>query len=259
LSGPSEAARFAAFANRADKEFEETAMIDLYALTSPNVQKIYIMLEETKLPYKEHFVDVWKGEQYDPNFMKINPNSKIPAIVDHDGPGGKPLTVFESGAILLYLAEKTGKFLPKDTAKKYEALQWLMFQLTNIGPMFGQFAHFKMFAPKGTNNDYSMARYQTELKRLYEVIEKRLAHSAYLGGEEYTVADIATFPWTRNHDAQGVKWEDNPNLARWFKAIDERPAVKAALAKIAVIKSSRDTATDDHKDRFFNRGRYARA
>jgi len=234
-------------------------MIDLYALTSPNVQKIYIMLEETKLPYKEHFVDVWKGEQYDPNFMKINPNSKIPAIVDHDGPGGKPLTVFESGAILLYIAEKTGKFLPKDTAKKYEALQWLMFQLTNIGPMFGQFTHFKMFAPKGTNNDYSMARYQTELKRLYEVIEKRLAHSAYLGGEEYTVADIATFPWTRNHDAQGVKWEDNPNLARWFKAIDERPAVKAALAKIAVIKSSRDTATDDHKDRFFNRGRYARA
>jgi GSH-dependent disulfide-bond oxidoreductase len=259
LSGASAAARFAAFANRRVKEFEEIAMIDLYALTSPNVQKIYIMLEETKLPYKEHFVDVWKGEQYDPNFIKINPNSKIPAIVDRDGPGGKPLTVFESGAILLYLAEKSGKFLPKDTAKKYEALQWLMFQLTNIGPMFGQFTHFKMFVPKGANNDYSMARYQTELKRLYEVMEKRLAHSAYLGGEEYTVADIATFPWTRNHDAQGVKWQDNPNLARWFKAIDERPAVKAALAKIAVIKSTRDTATDDHKDRFFNRGRYARA
>jgi GSH-dependent disulfide-bond oxidoreductase len=259
LSGPGAAARFAASANRSVKEFEEVAMIDLYALTSPNVQKIYIMLEETKLPYKEHFVDVWKGEQYDTNFVKLNPNSKIPTIVDHDGPGGKPLTVFESGAILLYLAEKTGKFLPKDTVKKYEALEWLMFQLTNIGPMFGQFTHFKMFVPKGTNNDYSMARYQTELKRLYEVMEKRLAQSAYLGGEEYTVADIATFPWTRNHDAQGVKWEDNPNLARWFKAIDERPAVKAALTKIAVIKSSRDTATDDHKDRFFNRGRYARA
>ena len=259
MSGPGAAARFAASANRSVKEFEEVAMIDLYALTSPNVQKIYIMLEETKLPYKEHFVDVWKGEQYDTNFVKLNPNSKIPTIVDHDGPGGKPLTVFESGAILLYLDEKTGKFLPKDTVKKYEALEWLMFQLTNIGPMFGQFTHFKMFVPKGTNNDYSMARYQTELKRLYEVMEKRLAQSAYLGGEEYTVADIATFPWTRNHDAQGVKWEDNPNLARWFKAIDERPAVKAALTKIAVIKSSRDTATDDHKDRFFNRGRYARA
>ena len=172
-------------------------MIDLYALTSPNVQKIYIMLEETKLPYKEHFVDVWRGEQHDPNFIRINPNSKIPAIVDHDGPGGKPLIVFESGAILMYLAEKTGKFLPKDMAKKYEVLQWLMFQLTNIGPMFGQFTHFKMFAPKDTNNHYAMTRYQTEVKRLYEVMEKRLAQSAYLGGDEYTVADIATFPWTR--------------------------------------------------------------
>jgi GST-like protein len=232
-------------------------MIDLYALTSPNVQKIYIMLEEAKLPYKEHFVDVWKGEQYNPDFIKINPNSKIPAIVDHEGPGGKPYIVFESGAILMYLAEKTGKFLPKDTAKKYEIMQWLMFQLTNIGPMFGQFVHFKLFAPR--DSAYSMSRYQTEVKRLYEVLEKRLAQSSYLGGDEYSIADIATFPWTRNHDMQGVKWEDNPNLARWFKAIDERPAVKAALAKIAVIKSNRETATDDQKDRFFNRGRYARA
>ncbi len=232
-------------------------MIDLYALTSPNVQKIYLMLEETKLPYQEHFVDVWKGEQYNPDFIKINPNSKIPAIIDHEGPGGKPYTVFESGAILLYLAEKTGQFLPKDMAKKYEVLQWLMFQLTNIGPMFGQFTHFKLFAPK--DNSYSMARYQTEVKRLYEVMEKRLAHSPYLGGADYSIADIATFPWTRNHDMQGVKWEDNPHLARWFNSINERPAVKAALAKVAVIKSNRDTANDDQKDRFFNRGRYARA
>ena len=232
-------------------------MIDLYALTSPNVQKIYIMLEETKLPYQEHFVDVWKGEQYNPNFIKINPNSKIPAIVDHDGPGGKPYTVFESGAILLYLAEKTGKFLPKDMAKKHDVLQWLMFQLTSVGPMFGQFTHFKLFAPK--DNAYSMSRYQTEVKRLYEVMEKRLAQSPYLGGDVYTIADIATFPWTRNHDMQGVKWDDHPNLARWSKAIDERPAVKAALAKIALIKSNRETATDDQKDRFFNRGRYALA
>jgi GSH-dependent disulfide-bond oxidoreductase len=166
--------------------------------------------------------------------------------------------VFESGAILMYLAEKTGKFLPKDVAKKYEVLHWLMFQLTNIGPMFGQFTHLKMFAPKDTNNHSSMTRYQTEVKRLYEVLEKRLAQSAYLGGGEYTIADVANFPWTRNHDAQGVRWEDNPNLARWFNAIDERPAVKAALAKIVAIKSSRDTATEDQKDRFFNRGRYAR-
>ena len=234
-------------------------MIDFYALTSPNVQKIYIMLEETKLPYKEHFVDVWKGDQYNPDFIKINPNSKIPAIVDSDGPGGKPITVFESGAILIYLAEKAGQFMPKDPAKRYDVLQWLFLQTSSIGPMFGQFTHFKMFAPKDKDNSYSAARYQTEVKRLYEVLEKRLANSKYLAGDDYSIADIATFPWTRNHDIQGVKWDDNPNLARWFKAIYERPAVKAALAKVAVIKSNRETANDDQKDRFFNRGRYARA
>jgi GST-like protein len=240
-------------------KIEDIAMIDFYALTSPNVQKIYIMLEEAKLPYKEHFVDVWKGEQYNPDFIKINPNSKIPAIVDHDGPGGKPITIFESGAILQYLAEKSGKFLPKDTAAKYDVLQWLFFQTSSVGPMFGQFTHYKMFAPKDKDNSYSMGRYQTEVKRLYEVLEKRLAHSPYVAGGEYSIADIATFPWTRNHDIQGVKWEDNPNLARWFKSIDERPAVKAALTKVGAIKSNRDTASDDQKDRFFNRGRYARA
>src|SRR5271163_1277856 len=162
-------------------------MIDLYALTSPNVQKVYIMLEETKLPYKEHFIDVWKGDQYSPDFVKINPNSKIPAIVDHDGPGGKPYAVVESGAILMYLAEKTGKFLPKDFAKQYEILQRLMFQVTGVGPNLGQFTHFKMFAPKDTDHSYSMARHQTEVKRLYEVMEKRLAQSHYLGGDEYTI------------------------------------------------------------------------
>ena len=234
-------------------------MIDLYALTSPNVQKIYLMLEETKLPYKEHFVDVWKGEQYNPDFIRINPNSKIPAIVDSNGPGGKPITVFESGAILIYLAEKTGQFMPKDAVARYNVLQWLFFQTSSVGPMFGQFTHFKMFAPKGVDNSYSMGRYQTEVKRLYEVLEKRLAHTPYIAGSEYSIADMATFPWTRNHDAQGVKWEDNPNLARWFKSIEERPTVKAALAKVGQIKSNRDTASDDQKDRFFNRGRYARA
>jgi GST-like protein len=232
-------------------------MIDLYCLTSPNVQKIFLMLEEAGLPYTMKPVDVWKGEQYNPDFIKISPNSKIPVIVDHDGPGGKPYTVFESGAILMYLAEKTGKFLPKDTAKRYDVIQWLMIQLTGVGPMFGQWTHFKLFA--GGGNEYSMTRYQTEVKRLYEVLEKRLGQVPYLGGSEYSIADISTFPWTRNHDAQGVKWEDHPNLARWFNAINERPAVKAALAKVAVIKSNRETASDDQKDRFFNRGRYARA
>jgi len=233
-------------------------MIDFYALSSPNVQKIYIMLEETGLPYKEVFVDVWKGDNHNPEFRKVNPNGKIPAIVDHDGPGGKPYTVIESGAILMYLAEKSGRFLPKDMARKYDVLQWLILQVANVGPAFGNFTHFSLFAPKA-GNEYSFSRYRTEMKRLYELLEQRLGQVPYLGGEEYSIADIATFPWTRNHDAQGVRFEDNPNLARWFNAIAERPAVKAALAKVAVIKSNRETASDEDKDRFFGRGRYARA
>jgi GST-like protein len=157
----------------------------------------------------------------------------------------------------MYLADKTGKFLPKDMAQRYDVIQWLMIQMTGFGPASGQLVHFKRFAPPG--NDYSLSRYQTEVRRLYEVLEKRLGATAYLGGADYSIADIATFPWTRNHDIQGVKWEDNPNLARWFKSIDERPAVKAALAKVGAIKSNRETANDDQKDRFFNRGKYARA
>jgi GST-like protein len=232
-------------------------MIDLYALTSPNVQKIFIALEELELPYNTKLVDVWKGDQFSPEFLKINPNGKVPAIVDHDGPGGKPYTVVESGAILLYLADKTGKFLPKDTRKRFDVIQWMMIQMTGVGPMFGQWTHFKLMAPKG--NDYSVSRYATEVKRLFELLEKRLGEVPYLGGDEYSIADIATFPWTRNHDAQGVKWEDNPNLARWFNAISARPAVKRALEKVGKITSNRDAATDDQKDRLFGRGRYARA
>jgi len=232
-------------------------MIDLYALTSPNVQKIFIALEELELPYNTKLVDVWKGDQFSPEFLKINPNGKVPAIVDHDGPGGKPYSVVESGAILLYLADKTGKFLPKDTRKRFDAIQWMMIQMTGVGPMFGQWTHFKLMAPKG--NDYSVSRYATEVKRLFELLEKRLGEVPYLGGDEYSIADIATFPWTRNHDAQGVKWEDNPNLARWFNAISARPAVKGALEKVGKITSNRDAATDDQKDRLFGRGRYARA
>lgn len=232
-------------------------MIDLYALTSPNVQKIFIMLEELELPYNTKLVDVWKGEQFHPDFVRINPNSKVPAIVDHDGPGGKPYTVIESGAILLYLADKTGRFLPGETRAKFDAIQWMMIQMTGIGPAFGQTVHFKMFAPPG--NEYALSRYSTEMKRLYALLEQRLGQVPYLGGAEYTIADIATFPWTRNHDNFGVKWADNPNLERWFNAISARPAVKRALEKVGKIVSSRDHATDEHKDRLFGRGRYARA
>jgi GSH-dependent disulfide-bond oxidoreductase len=233
-------------------------MIDFYALTSPNVQKIFIMLEEVGLPYTIKPVDVWAGHQYDPAFLKLNPNAKIPVIVDHDGPGAKPYTVFESGTILMYLAEKTGKFMPTDTAKRYEVLQWLMVQLTGVGPMFGQLTHFKLFAPKDSG-DYALKRYQSEVLRLYDVLEQRLSQTAFLGGADYSIADIATFPWTRNHASQGVKLESKPNLSRWFNAISERPAVKTAIEKVGTIKSNRETASEDDKDRFFNRGKYARA
>jgi GST-like protein len=231
-------------------------MIDFYALTSPNVQKVFIMLEELELPYRQINIDVWKGDQHSPEFGKINPNRKIPAITDHEGPGGKPYTVFESGAILLYLAEKSGRFMPTEMRAKYDVMQWLMIQLTGVGPMFGQFTHFKLFAPAG--NDYAMRRYQSEILRLYDVLEKRLGESPYLGGNDYTIADIATFPWTRQHDVHGAKFDTHPNLKRWFEAIAARPAVKRAIEKVGAIKSNRDTASDDQKDQFFGRGKYER-
>jgi len=232
-------------------------MIDFYVLTSPNVQKIFIMLEELAAPYRTIPVDVWKGEQFKPEFVKLNPNAKIPVIVDHEGPGGKPYTVFESGAILMYLAEKAGRFLPAEPAKRYEVIQWLMIQIASVGPTFGQVVHFTRFAPPG--NDYSKSRYMTEMLRLYELLERRLSQAPYLGGDEYSIADIATFPWTRNHDMFGVKWSERPNLARWFDAVSARPAVKKALMTVEAIKSSRDTASDEDRDRIFGRGRYARA
>jgi GSH-dependent disulfide-bond oxidoreductase len=231
-------------------------MIDLYALTSPNVRKVFIMLEELELPYKIIPIDVWKGENYDPEFRKINPNGKIPVIVDHEGPGGRPYTVIESGAILMYLADKTGRFLPKDTAPRYEVIQWLMVQLTGVGPMFGQLTHFKLFAPAG--NDYSLSRYQTEVRRLYDLMETRLASVAYLGGAEYSIADIATFPWTANYERQGIDLAQMPNVKRWLEAIKARPAVQRAIRKVEAIPTSREHARPDDVDRFFGRGRYAR-
>lgn len=232
-------------------------MIDFYGLTSPNVQKVFIMLEECGLPYNFKPVDVWASAQHTPEFEKLNPNKKIPVIVDHDGPGGKPYTVFESGAILMYLAEKTGKFMPKDMAKKYDVIQWLMIQVAGVGPAFGNFTHFNLFAPKP--NDYGLSRYKTEMLRLYELLNKRLGETKYLGGDEYSIADMATFPWTRQHQAQGAKIEALPNFKRWFDDVSARPAVKAMIAKQGDIKSSREVATDDNKDRFFGRGKYARA
>ena len=168
-------------------------MIKLYGMGSPNVVKVYIALEELGLPYEVAPVDVFSGKQFDAEFLKLNPNAKVPVIVDSEGPGGKPYTCFESGAILLYLAEKTGKLLPKDLAAKYDAIQWLMTQMSTVGPMFGQFVHYLRFAPAG--NDYSKSRYLTQAIRVTEVIEHRLGTVPYLGGTEYGVADIATSIW----------------------------------------------------------------
>ena len=233
-------------------------MIDFYGLTSPNVQKIFIMLEETGLPYNFKAVDVCASAQHSAEFAKFNPNKKIPVVVDHDGPGCKSYTVFESGAILMYLADKTGKFLSKDMAKKYQAIQWLMVQVTGIGPAFGNFTHFNLFAPK-PGNEYSFSRYKTEMLRLYDLLNERLQSNKYLGGDEYSIADMATFPWTRQHQAHGIKIDEKPGLKRWFEELSARPAIKTMIAKQADIKSSRETATEDNKDRFFNRGKYARA
>jgi len=232
-------------------------MIDLYALTSPNVQKIFIMLEECELPYNTKFIDVWNGDQFTPEFTKINPNQKIPAIVDSDGPGGKPITVIESGAILLYLADKAGKFMPTDKAKYFEMLQWLMLQVSGVGPMSGQLVHFSKFAPAGS--DYGHARYRTEVNRLFDLYENRLASHAYVAGDEYSIADIAAYPWLRNVDLLGIDIAKRPHVKAWVDKIAARDAVKRAYAKIGAIKSVRDNATDDAKDRYFGRGKYARA
>jgi GST-like protein len=232
-------------------------MIDFYALTSPNVQKIFIMLEECGLPYNLKTVDVWKGEQFAPEFAKINPLRKVPAIVDSDGPGGQPYTVIESGAILIYLAEKTGRLLPKDPAKRYDTIQWLMVQMANLGPMSGQLVHFSKFAPAG--QDYGHARYRTQVNILFDLYEERLAAQPYVAGDEYTIADIAAFPWLRNVALLAMDLSQRPHVKAWIEKLEAREAVKRALATVATIKSVRDTATEDQKDRFLARGRYARA
>jgi len=208
-------------------------MVDLYTWTTPNGRKVSIMLEELGLPYAAHAIDISKGEQHKPEFLKISPNNRIPAIVDPDGPGGKPISLFESGAILIYLAEKTGRFLSKEPVQKYKTLEWLMWQVGGVGPMFGQWTHFKLFAPKGSG-DYSMGRYTSEIKRLYEVLETRLGKVPYLGGQDYSVADIATFPWVRNligfyGAGELVGIADFPNVTRALDAFVARPAVARGL------------------------------
>jgi GST-like protein len=201
-------------------------MIDLYTWSTPNGYKVSIMLEELGLPYNVIPVDISKGEQFNDAFLKISPNNKIPAIVDHLGSEAGSFPLFESGAILMYLAEKTGQLMPKETRERYTTIEWLMFQMGGLGPMLGQAHHFRYYAPETI--DYAVNRYTNEARRLYGIMDRRLGEVEYLAGP-YSIADIACFPWIRPWKRQGQNLDDHPNLKRWFEAIDQRPAVQRGL------------------------------
>lgn len=229
-------------------------MLDLYVWPTPNAYKISIMLEEIGRPYRVIPVDIQRGDQFKPEFLKISPNNKMPAIVDHDAPDGKPLSIFESGAILMYLAETSGRFMPKDLRGRYKVIEWLMFQMGGVGPMLGQAHHFRQYAPEKL--DYAINRYTNEAKRLYGVIDRRLGEAQYLAGD-YSIADMAVFPWLRSHERQGQKLEDFPNLKRWFTAIDARPTVKKGL-ELLVDKRRTGPMDDKAKEILFGAAQYAK-
>ena len=206
-------------------------MIDLYYWPTPNGHKITIFLEETGLEYKVVPINIRKGEQFAPEFLKISPNNRMPAIVDSDGPGGKPFSLFESGAILLYLAEKTGKLMPSETRARYRVVEWLMFQMANVAPMLGQAGHFRNAAPEKI--PYAIERYTNESRRLFNVLDKRLAEASYVAGD-YSIADIATYPWVvAALKAQPEQLDTRPNLKRWIDAISARPAVQKGMTVMA--------------------------
>ncbi|WP_374590306.1 glutathione binding-like protein [Aquabacterium sp.] len=214
-------------------------MIEVYSWATPNGHKIHIMMEECNLAYRAIPVNIGTGEQFAPEFLRISPNNKIPAIIDPNGPDGKPISLFESGAILLYLAGKTGKFMPSSTRGKYETLEWLMFQMASLGPMLGQAHHFRIYAPEKI--EYAINRYTNEAKRLYGVLDKRLAQSKYLAGDEYTIADIAVFPWLRSWKNQGIDWADYPHLKGWFDEIAARPAVQRGVEVLTDLRAPLNT------------------
>lgn len=204
------------------------APITLYFWPTPNGFKITIMLEETGLPYRVHYVNINKGEQFEPSFLQISPNNRMPALVDRDGPGGKPISVFESGAILQYLGRKSGKFYPDSERQRVAIDQWLFWQVGGLGPMAGQAHHFRIYAPEKIQ--YGIDRYTNEVNRLYGVMERQLAKTAFLGGAKYSIADMASFPWVRLWKNQGQDIEAFPKLKAWLETIGERRAVKRALA-----------------------------
>ena len=231
-------------------------MIQVYSWPTPNGHKVHIMLEECGLrlgrDWQVHPINIGQGDQFAPEFLKISPNNKIPALVDPIGPDGKPISLFESGAILLYLAAKTGKLLPKTDRQKFETLQWLMFQMGGVGPMLGQAHHFRIYAPEKI--DYAYDRYTNEAKRLYGVMNKQLESRPFIAGEQYTVADIAIFPWVRSWENQGIEWKDHPALKDWFDRIAARPAVQRG---VAVLADARKPLTDDKaRNALFGKGQY---
>jgi GSH-dependent disulfide-bond oxidoreductase len=229
-------------------------VIELYSWPTPNGHKVHIMLEETGLPFAVHAVDIGAGAQFDKAFLAISPNNRIPAIVDTESADGKSLSVFESGAILLYLAEKTGKFLPKDQRGRYEAIQWLMFQMGGIGPMLGQVHHFRAYAPEPI--PYAIDRYTNEAGRLYGVVDRRLADRPFIAGD-YSIADMAIFPWLRSWERQGVNIADYPNLKRWFDTIAGRPAVERGV-KVLSDLSRAGPMDEKQREILFGATQYAK-
>ena len=228
--------------------------IKLYSWPTPNGFKVSILLEELGLAYQAFPIDIGAGDQFTPEFLAISPNNKIPAILDPDGPDGQPYGVFESGAILLYLGQKTGRFMPTEPRAYFDMIQWLMFQMGGVGPMFGQAHHFRQYAPEPI--DYAINRYTNEAKRLYGVMDRRLGVTRFLGGETYTVADIATFPWTRSIERQGHSLDDFPNVKRWFGEIDARPAVQKGLTVLADRR--KDGFDDKARELLFGASQYQR-
>ncbi len=217
-------------------------MIDLYSWCTPNGQKVSIMLEEAALAYRVHAVNIGAGDQFTPEFLAISPNHRIPAIVDQDGPGGRKLSLFESGAILLYLAEKTGQFLPADPHARYTVLQWLFWQMGGVGPMFGQANHFRHYAVQKAGAEaaaYGIERYTNEAKRLFGVMDTQLSRHEWLGGDEYSIADMATWPWIVGRKNFGIDLSELPHVARWNEAMKARPAVRRGFD---VLRKERDEA-----------------
>ena len=229
-------------------------MIDVFSWPTPNGHKVHIMLEECGLAYRAIPVNIGAGDQFKPEFLKISPNNKIPAITDREGPDGKPISLFESGAILVYLAAKAGQFLPQDDRAKYEVLQWLMFQMGTVGPMLGQNHHFRLYAPEKL--EYAINRYTNEAKRIYCVIDSRLSHNQYLGGSEYSIADIATFPWLRTWERQGIVLGEYPFLQAWFNKMADRPAVQRGVKVMAELR--RPITGDKEREILFGKTQYER-